>query len=126
MPGSACGQEESGTCPAVRKPGSAGSRHRAGGKLPSGRLVVHDSDPTGKPIEPELEKSIVVIEYPSRGEHGPLWIRGGIPVISADGEPYKIRNRSPSAGAGDRKTSRSVTAAMWKDDIPIEKESLLP
>jgi len=62
------------------------------GNCPSGRLVVHDNA-TGKPIEPELERSIAIIEYPPRGEHGPLWVRGGIPVISADGEPYEIRNR---------------------------------
>jgi CDGSH-type Zn-finger protein len=62
------------------------------GNCPSGRLVIKDQE-TGKAIEPKLEKSIVVIEYPSRGEHGPLWIRGGIPVVSADGRPYEARNR---------------------------------
>lgn len=59
---------------------------------PSGRLVIWDQE-TGKAIEPELEKSIVVIEYPARGEHGPYWVRGGIPVISANGKPYTVRNR---------------------------------
>jgi len=59
---------------------------------PSGRLVIRDRK-TGETIEPDLEKSIVVIEYPARGEHGPLWIRGGIPVVSADGKEYTIRNR---------------------------------
>jgi len=59
---------------------------------PSGRLVLYDRE-TGKAIEPVLEKSIVVVEYPARGEHGPLWVRGGIPVISADGKSYMIRNR---------------------------------
>jgi CDGSH-type Zn-finger protein len=59
---------------------------------PSGRLVVIDND-TGEAIEPDLEKSIVVIEYPAKGEHGPLWVRGGIPVVSADGKPYEVRNR---------------------------------
>ncbi|MGB8218841.1 MAG: CDGSH iron-sulfur domain-containing protein [Methanoregula sp.] len=59
---------------------------------PSGRLVMKDQE-TGKAIEPDLEKSIVIIEYPPRGEHGPLWVRGGIPVVSADGKPYHIRNR---------------------------------
>ncbi len=59
---------------------------------PSGRLVLSDRR-TGKPVEPELEKSIVVIEYPVRGEHGPLWVRGGIPVILADGRTYTVRNR---------------------------------
>ena len=59
---------------------------------PSGRLVMKDRK-TGKTIEPHLEKSIVVIEYPPGGEHGPLWVRGGIPVVSADGKPYTVRNR---------------------------------
>jgi CDGSH-type Zn-finger protein len=59
---------------------------------PSGRLVIRDAE-TGKAIEPELERSIVLIEYPPRGEHGPLWVRGGIPVVSAEGKPYRIRNR---------------------------------
>lgn len=59
---------------------------------PSGRLVMKDKE-TGQFIEPALEKSIVVIEYPAKGEHGPLWVRGGIPVVSADGKPYTVRNR---------------------------------
>jgi CDGSH-type Zn-finger protein len=59
---------------------------------PSGRLVLKDVE-TGEIIEPDLEKSIVVIEYPPRGEHGPLWVRGGVPVISSDGKLYTIRNR---------------------------------
>jgi CDGSH-type Zn-finger protein len=59
---------------------------------PSGRLVMKDRK-AGKAIEPELEKSIVVVEYPPRGEHGALWVRGGIPVFSSDGKPYTVRNR---------------------------------
>jgi CDGSH-type Zn-finger protein len=59
---------------------------------PSGRLVLRDRK-TGETIEPELEKSIVVVEYPAHGEHGPLWVRGGIPVVSANGKEYTIRNR---------------------------------
>jgi CDGSH-type Zn-finger protein len=59
---------------------------------PSGRLVMKDRK-TGEVIEPDLEKSIVVTEYPPRGEHGPLWVRGGIPVESADGKTYTVRNR---------------------------------
>ena len=59
---------------------------------PSGRLVVRDRK-TGDVIEPELEKSIALIEYPAQDEQGPLWIRGGIPVVSAQGKPYMVRNR---------------------------------
>ena len=59
---------------------------------PSGRLAIRDRE-RGRVIEPELEKSIAVIEYPANGKHGPLWVRGGIPVVSADGRLYTARNR---------------------------------
>ena len=58
---------------------------------PSGRLVIRDSE-TGEPIEPAFEPSIGVVEEPDGGP-GPLWVRGGIPVVSADGTPYEVRNR---------------------------------
>jgi CDGSH-type Zn-finger protein len=59
---------------------------------PSGRLVLIDNK-SETVIEPEFEKSIVVIEYPPRDEHGPLWVRGGIPIESMTGKQYEIRNR---------------------------------
>jgi len=59
---------------------------------PSGRLVIIDNA-TGKAIEPEFEKSIVIVESHPRHEQGPLWVRGGIPIESADGKLYEIRNR---------------------------------
>jgi len=58
----------------------------------SGRLVIWDRI-TGEPIEPSFEKSIGLVEGPIKGHSGPLWVRGGIPVISADGFVYEIRNR---------------------------------
>ncbi len=69
---------------------------------PSGRLVILDNT-TGKEIEPEFEKSIVVVEYPSSGEQGPLWIRGGIPIESSDGRQYEIRNRVTLCRCGKSK-----------------------
>ena len=59
---------------------------------PSGRLVAYDKR-TGKAIEPTLEKSIGPIEDPSKGVSGPFWVRGGIPLYSADGKLYEGRNR---------------------------------
>lgn len=59
---------------------------------PSGRLVVVDKE-TDKIIEPTLEKSIGFIEDPAKGVDGPIWIRGGIPVYSAEGKLYELRNR---------------------------------
>jgi len=48
---------------------------------------------TGKAIEHHLPVSIGVIEDPVEGVSGPLWLRGAIPVIAADGFAYEVRNR---------------------------------
>jgi CDGSH-type Zn-finger protein len=69
---------------------------------PSGRLVIKDNE-SGNTIEPEFDESIVVIEYPPRDEHGPLWVRGGIPIESADGRQYEIRNRVTLCRCGKSK-----------------------
>jgi CDGSH-type Zn-finger protein len=59
---------------------------------PSGRLVLHDKK-TGKAIEEILPPSIGVVEDPALHCSGPLWVRGGIRLASADGTPYETRNR---------------------------------
>jgi CDGSH-type Zn-finger protein len=73
---------------------SADAQHaiREAGNCPSGRLVARDVK-TGVAIEPEFTPSIGVIHDPDAGVAGPLWARGGIPVVSADGETYEVRNR---------------------------------
>jgi CDGSH-type Zn-finger protein len=65
---------------------------RMANHCPAGRLVTWDNK-TGKAIEHALPKSIGVIEDPSLGVSGPLWIRGGIQIESHDGKPYEVRNR---------------------------------
>jgi CDGSH-type Zn-finger protein len=59
---------------------------------PSGRLVVWDKK-TKKPIEPKLAKSISLIEDPAAGVSGPIWVKGGVQVVSSDGTKHEIRNR---------------------------------
>jgi CDGSH-type Zn-finger protein len=59
---------------------------------PSGRLVAWERA-TGQAHEPRLPVSIGIIEHPSEGVSGPLWLRGAIPVIAADGFTYEVRNR---------------------------------
>ncbi|HJX36218.1 MAG TPA: CDGSH iron-sulfur domain-containing protein [Dehalococcoidales bacterium] len=58
---------------------------------PSGRLAAWDKD--GKPIEPDFEPSIGVVEDVQAGKMGPLWVRGGIPIEAEDGTTYETRNR---------------------------------
>jgi CDGSH-type Zn-finger protein len=62
------------------------------GNCPSGRLVVWDKK-TGKTIEPKFKPSLGLIEDTAKQVSGPIWVRGGIPVIAADGKTYEIRNR---------------------------------
>lgn len=58
----------------------------------SGRLTAVDRE-TGERFEPELPKEISPTEDTAAGFMGPLWVKGGIPLESADGQPYEIRNR---------------------------------
>jgi CDGSH-type Zn-finger protein len=59
---------------------------------PSGRLVAWDNA-TGKPVEPAYTPSIGVIEDPAKDCAGPLWLRGGVQLVGADGFSYEVRNR---------------------------------
>ena len=69
---------------------------------PSGRLVAWERK-SGQPIEHKLPVSIGVIEDPAEGVGGPLWLRGGIPLIAADGSAYEIRNRMTVCRCGGSK-----------------------
>jgi CDGSH-type Zn-finger protein len=62
------------------------------GHCPAGRLVAWDKA-TKTPLEPELPISIGLIEDPVEKCSGPLWLRGGVTVVSADGFEYERRNR---------------------------------
>lgn len=61
-------------------------------RCPSGRLVVRNTV-SGEVFEPTLEASIGIVEDQPEACSGPLWVRGGIPVVSQDGEAYEVRNR---------------------------------
>src|SRR5579859_3635645 len=65
--------------------------HQAG-QCPSGRLVAWDKK-TGEALKANLPVSIGLIEDPAQECSGPLWLRGGIQIESADGFQYEIRNR---------------------------------
>jgi len=68
--------------------GSPEARERAKGMVwmcPSGRLR-YDAPP-GSPAEPDVAAEIAVVPG------GPLWVRGGIHVVSADGTPWPAQER---------------------------------
>lgn len=72
---------------------------RQTGDCPSGRLVAWDKE-TGRPLEPDLPQSIGLVQDPTKGVSGPLWVRGGIEVESADGAVYEVRNRQTLCRCG--------------------------
>jgi CDGSH-type Zn-finger protein len=76
---------------------------------PSGRLIVYEKK-TGKAIEPELEKSIVVTEYPSRWEYGPLGSRWDSCSSLPMAKSMRFATVLPCAGAESRRTSLSAMA----------------
>jgi CDGSH-type Zn-finger protein len=65
---------------------------RQAGDCASGRLIAIDKA-TGRAVEPELPQTIGVVEDPARECSGPLWVRGAIPLVGANGEAYEVRNR---------------------------------
>jgi CDGSH-type Zn-finger protein len=62
------------------------------GHCPAGRLVARDKR-TGEFVEPELPLSIGVVDDPAMQCAGPLWLRGGVTLVAADGTAYEVRNR---------------------------------
>jgi len=73
-------------------PDAAALSAQEAANCPSGRLVVWDRS-TGTAVEPELEPSIGIVADPVQGVAGPIWVRGGIPIVAADGTAYEVRNR---------------------------------
>jgi CDGSH-type Zn-finger protein len=79
---------------------------------PSGRLVLWDRK-TGKPYERDYEKSIVVIHDKQKRCEGPLWVRGGIPIESADGREYEVRNRVTLCRCGLSENKPFCDGSHW-------------
>ncbi len=76
---------------------------------------------TGEPIEPHYECSIGVIEDPVEDCPGPLWVRGGVPVVGGDGVAYEVRNCGTLCRCGASKNKPvcdgSHAAIKFKDGI---------
>jgi len=70
------------------------------GNCPSGRLVAWDKA-ANIPIEPVREPSIAVTQDTKHAVSGPLWVKGGVPIESADGSTYEIRNRVTLCRCGE-------------------------
>ena len=69
---------------------------------PSGRYTALDRE-TGAASEPDFRPSIAFVQDQGAAVSGPIWVRGGIEIVSADGEPYEVRNRVTLCRCGQSK-----------------------
>ena len=96
------------------------------GQCPSGRLVARDTA-TGAAIEPQFPPSIVLVEDPQENASGPIWARGGIEVVGADGVTWEVRNRVSLCRCGrsaNKPFCDGTHASIHFDDAPAAEQSL--
>lgn len=68
-------------------------------ECPSGRLVAFDKE--GNQIESEVAPAIVILQDPQKQVSGPIAVLGRIPIESADGFLYEVRNRAALCRCGE-------------------------
>lgn len=74
---------------------------RAGTECPSGRLTAVSKG--GENMEPEYMPSVDIIQDPGMKVSAGVYVRGRIPLESADGEIYEVRNRYALCRCGKSK-----------------------
>lgn len=79
-------------------------------RCPSGTLA-HAADVEAPNDEPAFEPGIGVIK------DGPLWIRGGIQVRSADGTAYEVRNRMTLCRCGHSGNKPFCDGSHYENDF---------
>ena len=63
----------------------------AANECPAGRLTAVDKD--GTVHEPDYVPAIEILQDPEEGVSAGIFVKGGIPIESADGTVYEVRNR---------------------------------
>jgi len=90
---------------------------------PSGRLVQWDKK-TRRVIEQDFEKSISLVEDPQNRVSGPIWLKGGVPVESSDGNTYEVRNRVTLCRCGKSKNKPFCDGSHIDEGFDDGDESL--
>ncbi len=89
----------------------------AASECPSGRLVAFDKE--GNQIEKEYAPAIFILQDPQKKVSGPIAVVGRIPIESANGVPYEVRNRVALCRCGESSISPFCDAshinAEYKD-----------
>jgi CDGSH-type Zn-finger protein len=84
---------------------------------PTGRLV-HVDRHIGQAYEQEFSPSIVVLDDTQAGVGGPLFVRGGVTLVGADGFEYETRNRYALCRCGASADKPFCDAAHVTHDFP--------
>lgn len=93
---------------------------------PAGRLSAWNKH-TEKPYEPDLEPGLGLIQDPKMNCSGPIWVRGGIKMMTeGGGYTYEVRNRVTLCRCGQSSNKpfcNGAHAAMrFKDGLPTRPE----
>lgn len=90
---------------------------------PAGRLYVKDKE-TGEFIEQKYVPGLSLIEDDKINSSGPIWVKGGIRIISSDGQTYPVRNRATlcRCGQSSNKPFCDGTHASFKWDDGLRKK----
>jgi len=86
----------------------------------SGALVALDKK-SGKPIEPVLDQAIGIVEDPGEGISGPIRVKGGVRLESADGKLYEARNRVTLCRCGKSKNKPFCDSSHYPEAEAVEK-----
>lgn len=82
---------------------------RAASECPAGRLVARDKE--GRELEDELEPGISILQDPEKGLGCAIYVKGYIPIESADGHTYELRNRVALCRCGHSRNKPFCDAA---------------
>jgi CDGSH-type Zn-finger protein len=90
------------------------------GQCPSGRLraIVKADDEW---VEPDLPPSIALVSDPAQGVAGPLWVRGGIEIVGADGRAYETRHRVTLCRCGASKNKPFCDGSHASDEVKFQE-----
>lgn len=89
---------------------------------PSGRLTAVTKD--GKRIEPELPQEISILEDLDAEVHGPIWVKGGIPVEDASCKTYPVRNRVTLCRCGKSRNKPFCDARHMENEGETKGEEI--
>lgn len=89
-------------------------------ECPSGRLVIKENDEV---IEPELNQEISILQDSEKDCSGPIFVKGGIPIIDEEDNQLTIRNRVTLCRCGASKNKPFCDASHIEERYNDKKTS---